>query len=277
MTRFDLKLEPPTDLQGDERNRWLQSVPDAVEIEVDGEKRVLVGEALVRWKYQRYLQDYLACVQSVDDSMGQILDYLDQHGLAENTIVIYASDQGFYLGEHGLYDKRFMYEPSLHMPLLVRWPGVTPPGSVQSALTLNIDFAPTLLAMAGLQAPFGMQGRSFVPLLRGQVPTDWRQSMYYRYYHDPGHHNTRAHYGVRTATHKLIRFYSRDEWELYDLVHDPLELHNVIADPDQAQQVVELKAELERLRHEFQDDDRFQDAQPPDGVDGSVKKLRNGQ
>ena len=155
----------------------------------------------MKWKYQRYLQDYLACVQSVDDSVGHLLDYLDQSGLKENTVVIYSSDQGFFLGEHGLYDKRFMYEPSLRMPFLVRWPGVIKPGSTQTGIAINPDFAPTFCELAGVPVPAEMQGRSLVPLFRGEVPGDWRKSMYYRYYHDPGHHNTRAQIGVRTLTH----------------------------------------------------------------------------
>lgn len=268
LTRGDLKLVPPAGLQGPERNRWLGSVPTEVETEVDGTRKVLKGEALDAWKYQRYMRDYLACVQSVDDNVGRLLDWLDANGLRENTIVIYTSDQGFFLGDHGLFDKRFMYEPSIKMPLLVRWPGTIRPGSVQKALAINPDFAPTFLDAAGLPVPSDMQGRSLVPLMKGKRPGDWRSSFYYRYYHDPGHHNTRAHYGVRTDTHKLIHFWKKDQWELYDLRRDPDELHNLYEEPSQKSVVARLKKELYRLKKELGDDDRFADQLPPDGVDG---------
>jgi len=237
----------------------------------------LAGDALLKWKYQRYMQDYLACVQSIDDNVGRLLDWLDQNGLRENTVVFYTSDQGFFLGDHGLYDKRFMYEPSLKMPFLVRWPGVATPGSTQDALAINPDFAPTFLEIAGLAVPADMQGRSLVPLLKGERPADWRTSLYYRYYHDPGDHNTRAHYGVRTDTHKLIYFWKKDQWELYDLAKDPDELHNLYNDPAQKEVVEKLKQELYRLKKELKDEDQFADKQPPHGVDGGgapAKKAR---
>ena len=222
----------------------------------------LSGDELLKWKYQRYMQDYLACVQSVDDNVGRLLDYLDEAGLAANTLIIYTSDQGFFLGDHGLYDKRFMYEESIRMPFLVRWPGVVKPGSVQAAMGINPDFAPTFLEAAGLPVPADMQGRSLMPLFKGKVPADWRGSWYYRYYHDPGDHNTRAHYGVRTTTHKLIYFWKKDQWEMYDLVADPGEMHNLYSDPAQAETVSKLKAELYRLKKELKDDDQFADKQP---------------
>jgi arylsulfatase A-like enzyme len=268
MTRRDLKLQPPADLAGPARNQWLSVKPTEVETEIDGKMQKLTGEALNKWKYQRYLQDYLACIQSVDDNVGRLLDWLEQNGLATNTVVIYTSDQGFFLGDHGLYDKRFMYEPSIKMPFLVRWPGVTKPGSVQRALAINPDFAPTFMEIAGLPIPPDMQGRSLVPLLKGQAPADWRTSYYYRYYHDPGDHNTRAHYGVRTTTHKLIYFWKKDQWELFDLVKDPDELHNLYNDPGQSELVATLKTELYRLKKEVKDDDQYANEQPPPGVDG---------
>lgn len=269
MTRRDLKLTPPADLKGSDLNKWLGVKPTEVEIEVDGQKKLLKGEELNAWKYQRYMQDYLACIQSVDDNVGRLLDWLDQNGLAQNTIVIYTSDQGFYLGDHGMYDKRFMYEESLRTPFVVRWPGVIKPGSVQKAMALNADFAPTLLEVAGVRVPDDMQGRSLVPLLRGERPADWRTSIYYRYYHDPGHHNTRAHYGVRTETHKLIYFWKKNQWELFDLTKDPQELKNLYGDPAVGDLTEKLKAELYRLKKELKDDDQFADEQPPPGVDGS--------
>jgi arylsulfatase A-like enzyme len=232
----------------------------------------VTGDALKKWKYQRYMQDYLACVQSVDDNVGRLLDYLDAAGLSSNTVVIYTSDQGFFLGDHGLYDKRFMYDESIRMPFLVRWPGVTKPGSTQTAMAINPDFAPTFMDIAGLKTPADMQGRSLVALLKGERPTDWRTSWYYRYYHDPGDHNTRAHYGVRTETHKLIYFWKKKQWELYDLVHDPAELRNLYSDPAQAGTVKKLQAELTRLKKEVEDYDQFADTKLPNGVDGALNK-----
>jgi len=268
LTRRDLKLTPPAELKGPERNQWLNVKPSEVEVETDGKPQKLTGASLNAWKYQRYLQDYLACVQSIDDNVGRLLDWLDQNGLATNTVVIYTSDQGFFLGDHGLFDKRFMYEASVKMPFIVRWPGVTRPASVQNDLAINPDFAPTFMDIAGLPVPGDMQGRSLVPLLRGQPPAQWRTSYYYRYYHDPGDHNTRAHYGVRTTTHKLIYFWKKEQWEMYDLVKDPDELHNLYNDPAQKKTVAELKAELYRLKKEVKDDDQYAVQQPPPGVDG---------
>ena len=267
LTRRDLKLMPPSNLAGKERAAWLNVKPAEVEFVEDGRTNRLTGDALNAWKYQRYMQDYLACVQSVDDNVGRLLDWMDQNDLATNTVVIYTSDQGFFLGDHGLYDKRFMYEDSIRMPFLVRWPGVALPGSVQGAMVINTDFAPFFMDIAGLKVPADMQGRSLVPLLRGSRPTDWRTSFYYRYYHDPGDHNTRAHYGVRTETHKLIYFWKKDQWEAYDLVHDPLELHNIYLDQSEASTVANLKSELYRLKTEVKDEDQFADQQPPHGTD----------
>ena len=275
LTRRDLKLVPPADLKGPARNAWLNVKPTQVELEVNGKQQTLTGDALNDWKYQRYMQDYLACIQSVDDNVGRLLDWLDQNGLATNTVVIYTSDQGFFLGDHGLYDKRFMYEASLRMPFLVRWPGVAKPQSTQDALAINTDFAPTFMDIAGLPTPADMQGRSLVPLLKGEHPAGWRTSYYYRYYHDPGDHNTRAHYGVRTMTHKLIYFWKKQQWELYDLVNDPDELHNLYNDPAQKEVVARLKAELYRLKKEVKDDDQFAYEQPPPGVDGNPLPRRN--
>ncbi|GMV95958.1 MAG: sulfatase [Phycisphaerae bacterium] len=276
MTRRDLKLQPPAELKGQAAAAWLGVKPTEVEIEVDGQKKVLKGEELNAWKYQRYMQDYLACVQSVDDNVGRLLDWLDAHGLAENTVVIYTSDQGFYLGDHGMYDKRFMYEESLRTPFVVRWPAGIPAGTVQQGMALNLDFAPTFMELAGLPVPADMQGRSLVPLFRGQTPPDWRTSIYYRYYHDPGHHNTRAHYGVRTRTHKLIYYWKKDQWELFDLIADPHELKNLYNDPSQHETVEKLKAELWRLKKEYKDEDQFADRQPPEGVDGAPPARRGG-
>ena len=271
LTRRDLKLEPPAELNAMARNRWLNEMP--TEVEVGGRK--LTGKELVRWKYQRYMQDYLACVQGVDDNVGKVLDYLDQKGLSDSTIVIYTADNGWYLGDLGLYDKRFMYEPGLRTPLLVRGPGVRP-GVAPSQFVANIDLAPTFLDLAGLPIPESMQGRSLAPILRGEAPSDWRQSVYYRYYHDPGHHNTRAHYGVRTATHKLIHYWKKDAYELFDLTKDPTEQHNLLfskdeaARPEIAAKFAELKAELVRLQKQFGDEGQFADPKtwPAGSADG---------
>lgn len=274
MTNRDLKLPPPEGLTGQALARWRLLKPDTVTITRDGKPVTLTGEALVRWKYQRYMQDYLATVQSVDGSVGQVLAYLDKAGLARNTMVIYTSDQGFFLGDHGLFDKRFMYEESIRMPFLVRWPAAIKPGTKSGAMALNIDFAPTFLEAAGLPASSEMQGRSLVGVLRGKTPATWRTSMYYRYYHDPGDHNTRAHYGVRTMTHKLIYFWKKNQWELFDLVNDPYELHNLYGQPGQEALTATLKAELARLKREARDDDQLADVQIPNGVDGTAARLR---
>jgi arylsulfatase A-like enzyme len=226
----------------------------------------LAGLALKKWQYQRYMRDYLACVESVDDNVGRLLDYLKKSGLAEDTIVVYTSDQGFFLGDHNWYDKRFMYEESLRMPLLVRWPRKVKAGAVNDAMILNVDFAPTLMDAAGLAVPADMQGRSFLPLLEGKRPKDWRTSMYYRYYHYPQHHRVQPHLGVRTERYKLIHFNKIDRWELFDLKKDPRELKNVYADPAYAETVKILKAELYRLKKELKDDDRFEKAVPKDNV-----------
>jgi arylsulfatase A-like enzyme len=225
----------------------------------------LAGRELKRWKYLRYMRDYLACIASVDDNVGRLLDQLDRSGLTENTIVIYTSDQGFFLGEHNFFDKRFMYEESLRMPFLIRWPGHIKAGSVNDRMILNVDFAPTLLAAAGRPVPVDMQGRSFLPLLLGSEVRDWRTSMYYRYYH-PGHHNVAAHYGVRTDRHKLIYFGKLDQWELFDLKEDPVEMKNVYGDPAHADILKRLKTELYRLKKELKDNDRFSDKLPKDDV-----------
>jgi arylsulfatase A-like enzyme len=273
LTRRDLKLDPPADLAGEERRRWLDAKP--MELVVDG--RTLTGRDLVRWKYRRFMQDYLACVQGVDDSVGQVLDWLDREGLADQTIVLYTTDNGWYLGDLGLYDKRFMYEPGMRVPLLVRGPGIKS-GIAPEQIVANIDLAPTILDLAGLPVPESMQGKSLASLLRGERPSDWRTSVYYRYYHDPGHHNTRAHYGVRTVTHKLIHYWKKDAWELFDLVKDPTEQHNLLFDPAEAarpevaQLFAELRAEVERLQRLYADDGLYADPAtwPVGSADGPI-------
>jgi arylsulfatase A-like enzyme len=213
----------------------------------------LSPEAIKRWNYQRFIKDYLRTIASVDENVGRLLRYLDETGLAENTLLIYTTDNGFFLGDHGWFDKRFMYEESLRIPFLVRYPPEVKPGSVDDHIVLNVDFAPTFLDYAGVPIPKDMQGRSLRPLLRGESPPDWRTSMYYHYYEYPGPHRVRPHYGVRTRRYKLIHYYTTGEWELFDLEKDPHELHNVYEAPAYAEVVQRLKGELERLRRELKD------------------------
>lgn len=209
---------------------------------------------MMRWRYQRYMQDYLACIAAVDESVGSLLDYLDEEGLSENTLVVYTSDQGFYLGEHGWFDKRFIYEESFKTPLLVRWPGVTEPGSVSEEMVQNLDFAQTLLEAAGIEAPDDMQGKSLVPLLGGDTAEWDRDAVYYHYYEYPAVHMVKRHYGIVTKKYKLAHFYyDIDEWELYDRELDPLELNNVYGDQAYASVVDSLKAELSALRIKYKD------------------------
>lgn len=240
LTPTDLKVDPPEGLSDAER---------------------------ARWNYQRYMKDYLRCIASVDDNVGRLLDYLDEQGLAEDTLVIYTSDQGFFLGDHGWYDKRFMYEESLRMPMLVRYPRLIEAGSGCDEMVVNVDFAQTFLELAGVDPHPRMQGRSLVPLLRGEQPSDWRQSVYYRYWeHLSKPHRVGAHYGIRTRDHKLICYYGQGlgqsgaideprtpEWELFDLRRDPAELYSRYDDPAYADVVRELTKELARVQADVGD------------------------
>jgi arylsulfatase A-like enzyme len=214
----------------------------------------LTGQELVRWKYQRYIKNYLRCIRGVDDSVGRLMEYLDKAGLADNTVVVYSSDQGFFLGEHGWYDKRWMYDESLKMPLIIRWPGVTRPGSTCRDLVQNIDYAGTFLEMAGAPRPDDLHGVSLVPLLKGASPPEWRAAIYYHYYEYPSVHMVARHYGIRTARYKLIRFYQFDEWEFYDLDKDPDERKNEYGNPEYAKEIARLKTALEKLRAQYKDD-----------------------
>jgi arylsulfatase A-like enzyme len=241
MNKADVKQDPPPDLKGD---------------------------ALRKWAYQLYIKDYLRCIQSVDDNVGRILDYLDSEGLAQNTIVIYTSDQGFFLGDHGWFDKRLMYEESLRMPFLMRYPAGIKPGSVNRDMVLNIDFAPMFLDYAGVKPPPEMQGRSFRACVEGHTPKNWRKAMYYRYWmHNDNDHHVPANYGIRTERWKLIYDYGKPlgksgahppdtepAWELYDMRSDPREMHNLYSDSKHAATVKQLKAELDRLQREAGDE-----------------------
>jgi arylsulfatase A-like enzyme len=267
LTRRDLKRVPPADLTGPARGRWLSGVDTEMTVTGrDGKEVKLTGQELKKWKYQKYAKDYLRCIASVDDNVGRLLDFLDANGLADNTVVIYTSDQGFFVGEHDWFDKRFMYEESLRMPFLIRYPPMIKPGTVCKDMIINVDFAPMLLDLAGEKVPADMQGRSFVPLLRGETPPDWRTAMYYRYYHYPGDHQVQMHYGIRTLHHKLIYFHKLDAWEFYDLDKDPLEIKNLYADPASAEKVKQMKEELYKLKKELKDNDQFMDKMPQGGV-----------
>jgi arylsulfatase A-like enzyme len=250
MTAIDLKLTPPKNLTSEQRQAWdAYYEPRNAAFRTAG----LDGKELVRWKYQRYMHDYLGCVKAVDDSVGQILKFLDDEGLTNDTIVVYSSDQGFYLGEHGWFDKRWIFEESLRTPLLVRWPGTVKPGSRSANIVSNIDFAETFLDAAGLPVPPDMQGRSLVPILKGQTPGNWRSSFYYQYFEYPVPHHVRPHHGVVTSRYKLVHFDGPDldEWELFDREKDPHELHSAYNDSAYSSVVADLKQELKRLRTEL--------------------------
>lgn len=211
----------------------------------------LEGKELALWKYQRYMQDYLKCVRSVDNNVGRLLDYLDEKGLAENTLVVYTSDQGFYLGEHGWFDKRYMYEESLRTPLAMRFPKDMEIKGASDALVQNIDYAPTFMDLAGLEVPEDMQGHSLIPMLQSDT-AEWRNAIYYHYYEYPNEHGVKKHFGVRTDRYKLIHFYEDiDTWELYDLEKDPHEMHNLYGEPEYETVSTDLKLRLEDLQEQY--------------------------
>ncbi len=252
---LDVKLAPVPGMTEPQRTEWNKYYDprNAAYREAN-----LTGRDPIRWRYNRYMHDYLGCVKGVDESVGRLLDLLDKENLSDNTIVICSSDQGFYLGEHGWFDKRWIFEESLRTPLMVRWPKITQPGRVNDQIVSLIDIAETLLEAARVPVPADMQGRSLVPQLAGQTPADWRKSFYYHYYEYPVPHHVRPHYGVVTDRYKLVRYYlpgHTDEWELLDRQQDPLELKNFYSDPASAQTVQELRKELERLRIEYQETD----------------------
>lgn len=238
-----------SDMTEDQQKQW-HAYYDKIKMQFEKEKPV--GRALTEWKYQRYMKDYLSTAASLDRNIGKTLDYLDKSGLAKNTIVIYLSDQGFYMGEHGWFDKRWMYEQSFRTPMLMRYPGLVKPGSTIDQFLLNIDIAPTLLQAAGAAVPTEMQGLSFLPLLKKQRYTA-REAIYYHYYEN-GEHAVSPHFGVKTNRYKLIRFYKRVEhWELFDLQNDPDELHNIYDSKAAAPIVKEMKAKLNALIKKYQD------------------------
>ena len=240
-------------LNAEQKKEWEEAYQDRYE---EFRQQDPESKEFVRWKYQQYMEDYLGCVASVDENVGRLLDYLEEKGLKENTLIVYTSDQGFYLGEHGWFDKRFMYEESLRMPLMVSYPADIEAGTVNKDIVLNLDFAPTFLDYAGVEIPEEMQGRSLKPVLKGETPEDWRDAMYYHYYEYPSSHAVKRHYGIRTDRYKLIHFYyDIDAWEFYDLKQDSLEVHNEIDNPEYQDKIEELKGELDNLRNRYEDSD----------------------
>jgi arylsulfatase A-like enzyme len=218
----------------------------------------LTGKELAEWKFQRYMKDYLKCIKSLDDNIGRVLDYLQENGMMENTMIVYTSDQGFYMGEHGWFDKRFMYEESFRTPLVVRMPDNASEYGKRGDVTemvQNIDYAPTILDLAGVHVPNEMDGESFLPLLTGKKVKNWRKSLYYHYFEYPAEHAVRRHYGVRTGRYKLIKFYGHDidNWELYDLQNDPREMNNIYNHPSYAKVQKELHRELVKLAKKYDD------------------------
>ena len=249
-SRQDMKMTAPDSLSKKQQRQWLQYGFKPSEVVTPSKD--LSPQEVREWKYQKYIKDYLATIRSVDDNIGKVLAYLKENGLEENTIVIYASDQGFFLGEHGFFDKRFMYEESLKMPFVIRYPGQIEAGTVVSDIVSNIDFAPTLLEMAGVPIPEKVQGNSFFKILKGQASNDWRQSMYYHYYEYPYYHRVQPHYGIRNQRFKLIHFYYNiDTWEFYDLENDPSEMNNLINNPAHASTISSLKSELYQLKESY--------------------------
>ncbi len=250
MSDRDLKLVPPANLTSTQQAKWDAAYGPKNRAFHEAN---LAGDDLTRWRYQRYIKDYLRCVSAVDDQLGRVLDYLDESGLTDNTLVVYCSDQGFYLGEHGWFDKRWMYEESLRTPCLVRWPGVVDPGTYNEDIVSPLDFASTFLEAAGGELPGDLQGKSLVPILNGNTPKDWRKTFYYHYYEYPGWHYVRRHYGVTDGRFKLMYFYEPDvdHWELYDLHNDRDELQNVVDNPAYTKILQRLRQELTRLREDL--------------------------
>ncbi|MBP7827117.1 MAG: sulfatase [Verrucomicrobia bacterium] len=269
-TRLDAKLDTPRSLNAAQRKVW-----DAYYAPRNQEfiQANLTGKDLVRWRYQRYMHDYLGVALAVDDSVGRLLKYLDDEGLADNTLVVFSSDQGFFLGEHGWFDKRWIYEESLTTPLIIRWPGVAQSGSRNTNLVSVLDFPETFLEAAGLPVPADMQGRSLAPLLRGATPKDWRTSFYYHYYEFPAWHSVRKHYGVVTERYKLFYFYEPEMnyWTLIDNDADPHELKNVYNDPRYANTQRQLHAELTRLRTEL----KVPEQDAPESISPSARPPAN--
>ncbi|MGB3151194.1 MAG: sulfatase [Maribacter sp.] len=249
---------PYTNRVNDAQKVLYEPILDSINADFEKNWPTMSDKEKMRWKYQRYMQDYLACISSVDDNVGRVLDYLDTNGLTDNTMVIYTSDQGFYLGEHGWFDKRFIYDESFKTPLLVRWPNEIKPGISNEEMVQNLDFAQTMLEAARIDAPDDMQGESLMPLLTSNK-SDWtRDAVYYHYYEYPAVHQVKRHYGIVTIDYKLVHFYyDVDEWELYDRKKDPDEMNNIYNDPEYADVVADLKIKLEEIRKQYGDSDEL--------------------
>ena len=257
LSRKDMKLKQPDGLIGEQKIEWdfYGAKPGEI-VQPEG----MTNEEGKKWRYQRYIKDYLACVKSVDDNIGRVLNYLKENNLEKNTVIVLTSDQGFYLGEHGFFDKRFIYEESLRMPFIVKYPAKVKAGSVSNDIISNIDFAPTLLELAGLKTTQKMQGISFAPVLEGKTPKDWQDGMYYHYYEFPFWHHVQPHYGIRTQKFTLAHFYYNiDVWELYDLEKDRKQVNNIYNDPKYADVIVELKAKLKNLMNKYEDNKSLSD------------------
>ena len=249
-SRRDMKIIPPDSLNKNQARRWLSfgfKRNEVVELNSNVSK-----EENKKLKFQKYIKDYLSTIKSVDDNIGRVLDYLDKSDLDENTIIIYASDQGFFIGEHGWFDKRFMYEESIRMPFVIKYPGKIKPNTINDDIITNIDFAPTILEIAGINPPEGVQGKSFLKNLSKNENKNWRQSMYYQYYEYPFYHHVQPHYGIRNKRYKLIHFYyDIDIWEFYDLLEDPNELNNLFNSKNHQRIIADLKTELYNLKEGY--------------------------
>jgi len=248
--REDMKMTPPDSLNKNQKAKWLSYGFKRNEI-VELDKNASPPENK-KLRFQKYIKDYLATIKSVDDNIGKVMDYLKESKLEENTIIIYASDQGFFIGEHGWFDKRFMYEESIRMPFVIKYPGKIKPNTVNEDIITNIDFAPTILEMAGVNIPNSVQGKSFFNNISKNKNDNWRQSMYYHYYEYPFYHHVQPHYGIRNERYKLIHFYyDIDVWELYDLKEDPNELNNLFYSDKHKELTVQLKQELYELKDQY--------------------------
>lgn len=275
-SRRDMKYEEPANLKGKEKIQWAFYGAKRGEIvQPEG----MSDEEGKKWRYQNYVKDYLACVKSVDDNVGRVLEYLDNNGLAENTIIVLTSDQGFYLGDHGFFDKRFIYEESLRMPFMVKYPNVVKAGTVNEDIITNIDFAPTLLELANIQSDKKMHGKSFESILKGQTPPDWQKGMYYHYYEFPYWHHVQPHYGIRTQKYTLAHFYYNiDVWELYDLEKDPEQMNNIISDPQYSNIIAGLKEELKALMDKYENNKSLADFRKITDKDfGSIVDIKDDE
>tara|TARA_B100001248_G_C27397606_1_gene466809 strand:- start:327 stop:1979 length:1653 start_codon:yes stop_codon:yes gene_type:complete len=269
LNRRDMKQVPPPGLSRKDSLRWLAFGDKG---QYWSPSDTLTGDALKYWKFQTYIKDYLRCVAGIDRAVGSVLDYLEENGLSENTIVVYTSDQGFYLGEHGWFDKRWMYEESFRMPFVIKNPRTIDPGTVSDAMVMNVDFAPTLLDMAGIDVPSEMQGKSFKGVFEGDKENQ-RKSVYYHYYEWPIWHKVQPHYGIKTDRYKLMHFYySMDEWELYDLKTDPNEMNNIYAEAS-PELIEDLKKQLQELRVEYKDDGSIEEMKKM--TDVVIKRVYN--